>query len=192
MNLLSRFTRPDYKDGEDFLANYSYTAPENFNFARDVIDEYARLAPDQVAMIWTNDAGEERIFTFAELARLSVKAANALRALGVQKGEPVLLMLKRRYEYWLCALGLMRIGAIQIPATHQLQEKDITYRVNAADARTLICVGEEELLSHVRASKEKCPHLRVTAALGGAHEGFEDFSRLLAEAPDAMDGRPPG
>ena len=169
MNLLSRFTRPDYKDGEDFLANYSYTAPENFNFARDVIDEYARLAPDQVAMIWTNDAGEERIFTFAELARLSVKAANALRALGVQKGEPVLLMLKRRYEYWLCALGLMRIGAIQIPATHQLQEKDITYRVNAADARTLICVGEEELLTHVRASKEKCPHLRVTAALGGAH-----------------------
>ena len=188
MDLLSRFTRRDYKDGEDFLANYSYTAPENFNFARDVIDEYARLAPDQVAMIWTNDAGEERIFTFAELARLSVKAANALRALGVQKGEPVLLMLKRRYEYWLCALGLMRIGAIQIPATHQLQEKDITYRVNAADARTLICVGEEELLSHVRASKEKCPHLRVTAALGGAHEGFEDFSRLLAEAPDTMDG----
>ena len=98
-------------------------------------------------MIWTNDAGEEHIFTFAELARLSIKAANALRALGVQKGEPVLLMLKRRYEYWLCALGLMRIGAIQIPATHQLQEKDITYRVNAADARTLICVGEEELLS---------------------------------------------
>ena len=188
MNLLSRFTRPDYKDGEDFLANYSYTAPENFNFARDVIDEYARLAPDQVAMIWTNDAGEERIFTFAELSRLSVKAANALLALGVQKGEPVLLMLKRRYEYWLCALGLMRIGAIQIPATHQLQEKDITYRVNAADARTLICVGEEELLSHVRASKEKCPHLRVTAALGGAHEGFEDFDRLLAEAPDTMDG----
>ena len=188
MDLLSRFTRRDYKDGEDFLANYSYTAPENFNFARDVIDEYARLAPDQVAMIWTNDAGEERIFTFAELARLSIKAANALRALGVQQGEPVLLMLKRRYEYWLCALGLMRIGAIQIPATHQLQEKDITYRVNAADARTLICVGEEELLSHVRASKEKCPHLRVTAALGGAHEGFEDFSRLLAEAPDTMDG----
>ena len=97
-------------------------------------------------------------------------------------------MLKRRYEYWLCALGLMRIGAIQIPATHQLQEKDISYRVNAADARTLICVGEEELLTHVRASKEKCPHLRVTAALGGKHEGFEDFDRLLAEAPDAMDG----
>ena len=189
MNLLSRFTRPDYKDGrEDFLAHYSYTAPENFNFAREVIDEYARLAPDQVAMIWTNDAGEEHIFTFAELARLSIKAANALRALGVQKGEPVLLMLKRRYEYWLCALGLMRIGAIQIPATHQLQEKDITYRVNAADARTLICVGEEELLTHVRASKEKCPHLRVIAALGGKHEGFEDFDRLLAEAPDTMDG----
>ena len=67
MNLLSRFTRPDYKDGEDFLNNYTYTAPANFNFARDVIDEDARLAPDQTAMIWTNEAGEERIFSFAEL-----------------------------------------------------------------------------------------------------------------------------
>ena len=181
MNLLSRFTKPDYKDGEDFLNNYTYTAPANFNFARDVIDEYARLAPDQTAMIWTNEAGDERIFSFSELSRLSVKAANALLALGVQPGEPVLLMLKRRYEYWLCALGLMRIGAIQIPATHQLHEKDITYRVNAADARTLICVGEEELLAHVRAAKRNCPNLRAIAALGGEHEGFADFDRLLAE-----------
>ena len=188
MNLLSRFTKPDYESGEDFLNNYTYTAPENFNFARDVMDEYARLAPDQTAMIWTNEAGEEHIFSFADLSRLSVKAANALLALGVQPGEPVLLMLKRRYEYWLCALGLMRIGAIQIPATHQLHEKDITYRVNAADARTLICVGEEELLAHVRAAKQNCPNLRTIAALGGAHDGFADFDRLLAEAPDTMDG----
>ena len=179
MNLLSRFTRPDYANQDDFLANYSYTAPDGFNFARDVIDEYARLAPDQTAMIWVNDAGEEHVFSFSELSRLSIKAANALRALGVRRGDPVLLMLKRRYEYWLCALGLMRIGAIQIPATHQLHEKDITYRVNAADAHTLICVGEEELLGHVRAARANCPGLRVMAALGGAHEGFEDFDRLL-------------
>ena len=188
MNLLSRFTKPDYTDAEDFLSHYSYTAPAGFNFARDVIDEYARLAPDPTAMIWVNEAGEEHVFSFAELSRLSIKAANALRALGVRKGEPVLLMLKRRYEYWLCALGLMRIGAIQIPATHQLHEKDIIYRINAAGARTLVCVGEEELLEHVRRARAHCPDLQTVAALGGAHDGFEDFDRLLADAPDSMGG----
>lgn len=79
MNLLARFTKPDYASAEDFLANYTYSAPENFNFARDVIDEYARLAPEQTAMIWTNEAGQERVFNFAQLSALSKKAANALR-----------------------------------------------------------------------------------------------------------------
>ena len=187
MNLLARFTKPDYASAEDFLANYTYSAPENFNFARDVIDEYARLAPEQTAMIWTNEAGQERVFNFAQLSALSKKAANALREMGVRAGEPVLLMLKRRYEYWLCALGLMRIGAIQIPATHQLHEKDITYRVNAADVRTIVCVGEEELLEHVRAARKNCPQVRVAAALGGAHEGFIDFDHLLEQASETLE-----
>ena len=96
MNLLSRFTRADYVSGEDFLKNYRYTVPEGFNFVRDVMDEYARLAPDQIAMIWTDDCGGERVFTFLDIQRLSKKAANVLRAMGVGRGDPVLLMLKRR------------------------------------------------------------------------------------------------
>src|SRR5699024_10461196 len=99
MQLLDRFTRLDYDSLEDFLANYDYTVPENFNFAYDVMDEYARLAPNQRAMIWTNEAQEERIFTFGDFGRLSNQAANALKALGLQKGDVVILLLKRRWEY---------------------------------------------------------------------------------------------
>ena len=186
MNLLSRFTRTDYASAEDFLRNYSYTVPAGFNFARDVIDEYARLAPDQLALLWTNELGEERRFTFSDMRRLSIKAANALTTLGVRPNEPVILMLKRRYEYWLCSLGLMRIGAIQVPATHQLQEKDIVYRVNSADASAIITVGEGEILEHVRRAWPQCPGLNTVAALGGPHEGFEDFDSIFENAPEEM------
>ena len=134
MQLLDRFTRLDYDSLEDFLANYDYTVPENFNFAYDVMDEYARLAPGQRAMIWTNDAQEERIFTFGDFGRLSNQAANALQALGLKKGDVVILLLKRRWEYWAIALGLMKLGCIQIPATAQLQKKDIAYRISASEA----------------------------------------------------------
>ena len=152
MKLIDRFTPADYASLDDFYANYTMTVPEKFNFAVDVIDEYARLAPSQRAMIWVNEQGEEHTFTFSDIKRFSDKAANALLNMGVRPGDPVLLMLKRRYEYWFLALGLMRLHCIQIPATHQLQKKDIVYRNNAAGVRAVICVGEEEVLNHTRAA----------------------------------------
>jgi len=187
MRLIERFTPADYASLEDFYQNYTMTVPENFNFATDVIDEYARLAPDQRAMIWTNEQGEEHIFTFGDVSRWSKKAANALLAMGVRPGDPVLLMLKRRYEYWFVALGLMRLHCIQIPATHQLQKKDIVYRCNAAGVRAVICVGEEEVLHHVRASLPESPTLSAIAALGGQHEGFLNFDEILRSASDEFD-----
>ena len=183
MQLLDRFTRLDYDSLEDFLANYDYTVPENFNFAYDVMDEYARLAPGQRAMIWTNDAQEERIFTFGDFGRLSNQAANALQALGLKKGDVVILLLKRRWEYWAIALGLMKLGCIQIPATAQLQKKDIAYRISASEAKLVICVGEDEVCEHTLAAAQECGV--PAACLGGAREGFLDFSRLMEEASDA-------
>ena len=151
MQLLDRFTRLDYDSLEDFLANYDYTVPENFNFAYDVMDEYARLAPNQRAMIWTNEAQEERIFTFGDFGRLSNQAANALKALGLQKGDVVILLLKRRWEYWAIALGLMKLGCILIPATAQLAKKDIVYRCEAASIKAVITVYLDEVCQHVEA-----------------------------------------
>lgn len=184
MNLLGRFTRTNYASQEDFLQNYSYTIPQGFNFVLDVMDEYARLAPDQRAMIWTNEHGEEHIFTFGDIRKMSLKAANVLRGFGLKAGEPVLLMLKRRYEYWMVALGLMRLGCIQIPATHQLQEKDIVYRVQASQARAILCVGEDDICNHTRRAAAACKNLKAVACLGGAREGFLDFDALFAAAPE--------
>ena len=187
MKLIDRFTPADYSSLEDFYANYRMTIPENFNFAIDVIDEYARLAPQQRAMIWVGNDGEEHIFTFGDMARWSRKAANALLEMGVRPGDPVLLMPKRRYEYWFLALGLMRLHCIQIPATHQLQKKDIVYRNNAADIRAVICVGEEEVLHHVSTALPESPSIVAIAALGGEHEGFINFDKLLSEASEEFD-----
>ncbi|MBR4877260.1 MAG: AMP-binding protein, partial [Rhodocyclaceae bacterium] len=127
------------------------------------------------------------IVTFSDVSRWSKKAANALLTMGVRPGDPVLLMLKRRYEYWFVALGLMRLHCIQIPATHQLQKKDIVYRCNAADVRAVICVGEDEVLHHVRASLPESPTLTAIAALGGEHEGFLNFDEILRNASDEFD-----
>ncbi len=188
MRLLERFTPADYSSLEDFYQNYTMTVPENFNFAVDVIDEYARLAPDQRAMIWVNEQNEEHVFTFGDMSKWSKKAANALLAMGVRPGDPVLLMLKRRYEYWFLALGLMRLHCIQIPATHQLQKKDIVYRANAADIRAIICVGEDQVLEHTLNSLPESPSVTAIAALGGEHEGFLNFDQMLQDAPEEFDG----
>ncbi len=182
MRLLSRFTREDYDSQEDFENHYRLNIPENFNFARDVVDEYARIAPMQRAMLYVNDAGEEKTFTFLDIRQGSIRAANALLKLGIRPGDPVLLMLKRRYEYWMIALGLMRIGAIQIPATHQLQKKDIVYRIQASSAKMVICVGEDETCAHVSGAAAECPDLIGAACLGGRREGFIDFDAEMAAA----------
>jgi len=184
MRLIDRYTRADYASLEDFYANYDYTVPENFNYAYDVIDEFARLSPNQRAMIWTNDAGDEKILSFGDISRLSNKAANALMGLGIGKGDPVILLLKRRWEYWVTALALMKIGAIQIPATAQLQKKDISYRISASGAKLVVCVGEDEVCSHVAPAAVECGV--PAACLGEDREGFINYSRLLDEASEEL------
>ncbi len=186
MRLIERYTYADYASLSDFQENYQVNIPSSFNFAYDVIDQYAQFAPGQRAMIWVNEAGESRMFTFGDMKRYSDKAANVLLEMGLRKGDPVLLMLKRRYEYWFLALALMKLGCIQIPATAQLQKKDIVYRLNAAQAKAVICVGEDEVIGHVAAAIPECPSVKVAARLGGDTPGFVNFSRLLEEASDVF------
>jgi acetyl-CoA synthetase len=184
MNLISKFTRADYSSLNDFYANYSYSMPNNFNFARDVLGEYANRAPGQRALIWMDESGAEREFSFGEINALSLKAANALIQMGVRPGDPVMLMLKRRYEYWILAMALCRLQCIQIPATHQLLKKDIVYRANAADIRAVISVGEEDVLDQIRQALPECGSVVAAAAIGGARAGFIDFDAALAAAHD--------
>ena len=119
MNILKRYCNAlDFDSYEDFYKNFQITSPENFHFAYDVVDEYARLEPHKRAMVWCDDLGNEEFFDFERIKRLSDKSANYFLSLGIGKGDAVLVILQRRHEYWTALMGLAKIGAVAIPATH--------------------------------------------------------------------------
>jgi acetyl-CoA synthetase len=188
--LLKRFLpRTDFDSYEDFYANYRVRIPENFNFAYDVMDELAREQGDERALVWCDEGGAEAVFTYAQIRELSNRAANVFLSLGIGKGDPVLLILKRRWEYWPALLALHKIGAVAIPATHLLSTKDIVYRCGAADVAGILCVEDPGLLA------------RVDEAEGKLREAGNRFLRVKAfvrpvpapgDAGGAAGGRPPG
>ena len=185
---LSQTTFQSYSD---FTENYKIHIPENFNFAFDVVDEIALNTPDKIAMVWCNDKREEAIFTFGQMKNQSDKAANFFLSAGIRKGDPVMLILKRRFEFWFCVLALHKIGAIAIPATHLLSTKDLVYRNNAADIKMIVCVSEPEVIQHVEEAEEKSPTLQVKALINEEREGWLNFTTGLESSP-ADFNRPQG
>jgi acetyl-CoA synthetase len=172
-----------FRDQEDFKANFKINVPENFNFAYDVVDEWARIQPDKKALCWVNDQGEHFNFTFKEIKEKSDAAASYFQSLGIGKGDMVMLILKRRYWYWFAIIGLHKIGAVAIPATHLLTKKDIVYRCNAADIKGIISVGEELITKHVDEAFPECPTLKHRISIGPeAPAGWLDFKQGIAEA----------
>jgi acetyl-CoA synthetase len=165
-----------YSSYQDFIENFQIQIPENFNFAFDVVDRIAQMTPDKIAMVWCDDNGAEEIFTFAQMKKYSDKAANFFLASGIRKGDPVMLILKRRFEFWFCTIALNKIGAITIPATHLLSTKDIIYRNNAADIKMIVCVPEAEVIQHVEEAESKSPTLKVKALIGKDYEGWLNFN----------------
>ena len=192
MNVLSKYvSKVDFDSYEDFVRNFKIIIPENFNFSYDVVDELAQKAPDQTALVWCNDKGDEAVFTFGQLKYYSDKAANFFKSVGIKKGDPVMLILKRRYEFWFCILALHKIGAITIPATHLLTTKDIIYRNNAADIKMIVCVNEEQVIKHVEDSQADSPTLKYKALVGGSREDWIDFDSELENASEVFE-RPTG
>jgi acetyl-CoA synthetase len=166
----------EFESYQDFTDHFKIQIPENFNFAFDVVDEIATQTPDKIAMVWCNDSGEESIFTFGQMKTYSDKAANFFRSVGIGKGDPVMLILKRRFEFWFCTLALNKIGAITIPATHLLSTKDIIYRNNAADIKMIVCVPEPEVIQHVEEAEDKSPTLIIKALIGENKENWLNFN----------------
>jgi acetyl-CoA synthetase len=165
--ILSRYCpKIDFDSYEDFYKNYSCNVPDNFNFAYDVVDEWAKLQGDKLALLWTDDTGAMKSFTFADIKRLSDKAANALASLGVKKGDVVMLILKQRPGVWVLMCALMKIGAICIPGTYQLTAKDLEYRCNIADVKMLITVDDADLLENINAARTNCKKLEKIAVIG--------------------------
>jgi len=178
----SYLPRTQFESYEDFVENFSISVPESFNFSYDVADEIARNEPGRVALIWCDDRGNEAVFTFGQLKEYSDKAASFFQSVGIGKGDPVMLILKRRYEFWFCLLGLHKLGAICIPATHLLTSKDIVYRNNAADIRMVVTVNDPEVIQHIEAAEDKSPTLQLKAVLGLDRDGWYNFSAELEKA----------
>lgn len=168
---------------QDFAENYHVQIPENFNFAYDVVDEWAKTNPDKKAMCWINDQGEHIDFTFADIKEQSDKTASYFQSLGIGKGDMVMLILKRRYEFWFSIIALHKIGAIAIPATHLLTKKDIVYRNNAADIKAIVSVNDSVVLQHVDEAMAESPSIKCRIVCGetDAH-GWFDFHEGLKEA----------
>ncbi len=183
--MLDKFLpRQDFNSYEEFYENFKINIPGDFNFAYDVVDEIAKSTPDRIAMVWCDDKGAEAIYTFSQMKYYSDKAANFFKNLGIRKGDPVMLILKRRYEFWFCLLGLHKLGAICIPATHLLTPKDIVYRCNAADIKMIVSVTDDIVISHVEQALPKSPSLVLKALVGECRPGWLDFTDELEKASD--------
>jgi len=182
--ILSRYcSRIEFESYEDFYENYACNVPQDFNFAYDVVDEWARLQPEKLALLWTDDAGTVKSFTFTEIKRLSDKAANALLSLGVKKGDVVMLILKQRPEVWTLMCALMKIAAVCIPGTYQLTAKDLEYRCNIADVKLLITVDDRELLENIAESRLNSAKPQKIAVLGSLiPDGYIDMSAEIEKA----------
>ena len=187
MNLLSRFSNAGrFRDYNDFYNNFRLNVPENFNYAYDVVDEYARLEPDKRALVWCDDRGEERIFTFADIKRLSDKTANYFLSKGIREGDRVLVILQRRYEYWTVLMALAKIGAIAIPATHMLMEKDLVYRMDKAGVKMVVSVDEDELCENILKAAKKVPSVQLLACVS-PREGFLPFDEEVATQSEVLE-----
>ena len=169
---------------EDYEKNLEFIIPEHFNFAYDVMDEWAKEKPEKLALLWTNDEGECIRFSFKDLKEQSDRAAAYFQQLGIGKGDMVMLILKRRYEFWISMLALHKIGAVAIPATHMLTTHDIVYRNNRASVKAIICAGEEYIMQQVEGSKAESPTLKTLISIGPKQaEGFHDWHKEWNDAP---------
>jgi acetyl-CoA synthetase len=173
----------EFESYEDFFENYRCLVPENFNFAYDVVDEWARLAPDKPALVWTDDSAVMKTYTFGDIKAQSDKAANALLSLGIGKGDVVMLILKQRPDVWVLLIALSKIGAVAIPGTYQLTQKDLVYRCNIAEVKLLITADDRELLDNIRGALPRCGGLKKVAVAGDTlPPDFIDIRKAIAGA----------
>ena len=182
--MLERFVKQTtFESQEDFIKNFKVIVPENFNFGYDVVDVWADEEPNRKALCWTNDKGDHVDFTFAEIKKYSDQTASYFQSLGIGHGDMVMLILKRRFEFWFSIIALHKLGAVAIPATHLLTKKDIVYRANAADIKMIVVAGEEEITKHVLDAMPESPTVKTLVSIGPeVAEGFEDFHKGIENA----------
>ena len=171
-------------DADGILTKFTPNCPPDFNFGYDVVDDIAEAEPDRVAMVWCNPEGEEHTFTFAEMKYWSDKTANYLSDLGIGRGDMVMVILRRHYQFWFVATALHKLGAILAPATFMLKEHDLEYRVNRASVKAIICTSIGDIAQVVDNAEENCPSLELKLLLDGAGGGTStDAASVAALSP---------
>ena len=180
-----RYVDEEY-DEKGVLTKVSYHYPDNYNFGYDVVDDIAVNEPDRLAMVWCNPAGEERRYTFADIKRLSDKTANYFLSLGIKKGDMVLTILKRHYQFWYVSVALHKIGAVMVPATFMLTKADVEYRVRSASIKAAICTDMNGVCDAVDAS-EDIPTLEIKMVVNGKRDGWLQFDEGMEKASDKLD-----
>ncbi|MDR1663129.1 MAG: AMP-binding protein [Endomicrobium sp.] len=189
--LAEKYVKVNFDSYEDFLKNCKIKVPKDFNFGFDVVDEIARTEPDKKAMIWCNPEGYEETFTFSNMKTESNKTANFLKSLGLKKGDAVMIMAKRRYEYWYFAIAFHKLGILMIPATHLLTVKDIRYRVEAVDIKAIVAAADKRIIDVIDEAKKNLPVLKHLISVNGHLDGWIDYSKKLKNFSDVFD-RPIG
>lgn len=174
-------------DENGMLKNITFNIPDTFNFGYDVVDEIARRNPDKKAMVWLGQNKEERIFTFGDISRYSNMTANYFRAKGIRKGDKVMLVLKRRYEFWFCIVALHKLGAVTIPATHQLMKKDFVYRFKAAHVKAIVCTPNDGVCDEVDAACAEYDGMQFKAVINVDREGWDNFDKGIESYPDTLE-----
>ena len=182
--MLNKFLeKEEFSSYEDFMQGFKVKVPENFNFGYDVVDAWAKAVPEKEALLWANDKGDVKHVTYGAFKNISDQCAAFFQGIGIEKGDRVMLILKRRVEWWYAMVALHKIGAVAIPATHMLTDKDIMYRCHMAGITCIVSCGDPIVLGHVQKARRFCPMLRHCISIGPlVPNGFYDFWRGLQEA----------
>ncbi|MDR1068914.1 MAG: AMP-binding protein, partial [Clostridiales Family XIII bacterium] len=173
------FDHEDYKTYEDFRDNFRVTVPENFNFGFDCVDAVAAEEPERLCLLWDSDDGGARSYTYGDMKRYSDAAARYFRSLGIGKGDRVMLILKRRVQFWFAIVGLIKIGAVAIPATHLLTADDIVYRNKTASVNAIVAADDEHVLAAADGARAESPSVQRYIRIGGVNDGLADNWELF-------------
>ena len=168
---------------KEFKLNY----PDDFNFGYDVVDAIAQQTPDKKAIVWCNTENEEHIFRFSDVSRYSNKMANVFKDAGITKGDKVMLVLKRHYEYWFAAVALHKLGAVMIPATHMLTVSDFEYRIKASGVKAVVCTAHDDVPEKIAAALKNQNVSAIMWTVQQDVDGCRNMTKEMENAPDTFD-----